>query len=427
MTLKLIVEYGTPELITDSGKSKEEINQLFKKLNIKFKKNLGLRNEPFQITEESNGIKIRAGEITGQLRIGKTDLMIIPKYLATQNMQEWSKSLLKMLHISRTTSFLPYHITKSSQGELNFIDLIATYFAENLSEAIERGQPIGYQEKQMETNYFRGRMDVRRQSLIMFTKPNLIAIRASVMTNDIPLTRLLKWACMYLEARVRSPLLRQRLSSLIENFAGVSNVLPSLGSVERLRLGGPQIQFTKPFSIALWLAKKTGQIFYPKMGEMPGILLNSEDVFQHFISGCIQRIAIGKSNWRPHKVRSFLLASGPIVDPIYSIPDDVIYINNKIAIVLDSKYKGRFETDIKLEKSDLDQMNSACRATVCKKGMLVYPSSVNQDVIGRDIVGAGNPEKIFTMGINPTLLSEKDGFEKIKSFLEKNISSAITS
>lgn len=425
MTQITIQEYGNHESISVKGKSDKDVVKFFQKLNLKLK-SLGLPKDPFQLSND-NGVKIRAQGITGQIRVGNIDLMIIPKYLAKEKKEEWSKSLIKMLDISQSSKWHSrYHITRGSQGPLNLIDLIASYFVESLTEAIERGQPIGYVEKQLVSPYFRGRFDIKREAIIMTTKPYLVAIKVSTMTNDIPLTRLLKWACMFLQQKVIKPEIRQHLSHLTENFANVSNILPSLGTLERIRLGGPQLQYQKPFTIALWLAKQSGQIQYPKFAEVPGIVLRSDKVFENFVSGLLRRISMSK-NWTHYKQKSALLATNSKNDTMNTRPDDLIYIDRNISLVLDSKYKGESESEkVDRQGADVYQLITSCRVAQCKRGVLVYPTYPEAELVEWKISSDGIPEKFFTIGINPALLSEKNGLTKIISSLEKNILTAIS-
>lgn len=419
-------EYGEFVDVEIKGKSKSETQEIFQKLNLKFKKILGLKIFPFELSNNGS-IGLRAKGVTGQIRIGNLDLIIIPKYLTNSEQENWSKSLLRMLEISHTGSFMPHHVTQGTQGSLNLIDLIAQYFVDNLASAVERGQPIGYIEKNLDSSFFRGRMNVSRESILMITKPQLVAITTTIMTNDIPLTQLLKWACVFLHNKVRSTTLRTKLNELIETFSNVSNTLPSLGTLERIRLGGPQIQYQKSFKIALWIAKQTGQIFTPKFSEIPGILLKSDKVFEDFISSLFNKITIQENSWT-HLTQHHYLIAETTTNRISVIPDDVISTNNNVILISDSKYKGDpSEDEIEQKREDVYQLLATCRATQCKRGLLIYPMSQLTPLTEWKVSNSGDPEKFFTLGITPSLLAKNTGLSEILQFLHENIRKVIQS
>jgi len=420
-------EYGKDFVnIEIKGKSKSETKQIFQKLNLKFKKILGLQNFPFELND-NDSISIKARGVTGQIRIGNLDLTIIPKYLVYGEQENWAKSLLKMLEISHTSFFTPHHVTQGAQGSLNLIDLIAQYFIDNLASAVDRGQPIGYVEKNLDSTFFRGRMNVPRQAILMVTNPSLVAITTTIMTNDIPLTRLLKWACIFLQNRVRSNILRTKLVELTENFTNVSNILPSLGTLERIRLGGPQIQYQKAFTIALWIAKQTGQVFTPKFSEIPGILLKSDRVFEDFVSSLFVKLTLKENNWSHFQQKKYPIAKTD-GNTMAVKPDDVISINNKIVLISDSKYKGDpTEDEVEQKREDVYQLLATCRATRCERGLLIYPMSTLTPLIKWNVTNSGNPEKFYTLGITPSLLSKPTGLSELLNFLDKNIRGIIQS
>ena len=419
-----VQEYGDTFSLEIKNKTNEDIRKIIDRLNEKYKKKLHLRNTPFQINAEN---KFRIRDITGQIRISNLDLVIVPKYLQIDDSQKWLKALMQMLHIANTKSYSPYSSVKGSKNRLYFFDFIARNFIYLLAPAIKDGLPLGYVKQKQESSFLRGRLDIIQQAKNIFTKPHVVACITETLTENIPLSIVLKWACRFLSYQVTNVFLRHRLSEFLESFSEVSDILPPSGIIDRLGILGTQIRYQKPFEIAQLLIKQRGQNFDPKTSQIPGILFDSSTVFEEFISGCLARIARRNEGWTHRRQKQFILATNP-KNPIDIQPDDVLRVNGNVALVLDSKYKKdtlKYTTDPDPNSSDVYQLICSCQAASSNYGVLIYPSAKFVDLSEYKIVKEQKPKKFFTLGIPPMELAEQDGESRIITYLEKKIQKII--
>jgi len=420
-----VQEYGDIFSLEIKNKTNSDIRKIIDRLNEKYTKKLRLRNEPFQIKPEN---KVRIRDITGQIRISNLDLVIVPKYLQIDDSQKWLEALMHMLHISNTKSYSPYSSVKGSKNRLYFFDFIARNFIYSLAPAIKDGLPLGYVKQKQESSFLRGRLDIIQQTKNIFTKPHVVACITETLTENIPLSIVLKWACRFLSYQVTNVFLRHRLSEFLESFSEVSDILPPSGIIDRLGILGTQIRYQKPFEIAQLLIKQQGQNFDPKTSQIPGILFDSSTVFEEFISGCLARIARRNEGWTHRRQKLFRLATNP-KNPIDIQPDDVLRVNGNVALVLDSKYKKdtlKHTTDPDPNSSDVYQLICSCQAASSNYGVLIYPSAKFVDLSEYKIVKDQKPKKFFTLGIPPMELAEQDGESRILTYLEKNIQNIIS-
>ena len=424
MNSQYVQEYGPSFSLDIKNKSNEDIRKIIDRLNNKYKKKLQLSNPPFQNPEAN---KFRIGDITGQIRISNLELVIVPKYLQIDDSQKWLKALMHMLHISKTISYSPHSTVKGSKNRLYFIDLIAADFIDSLAPAIKSGLPLGYIKQKQESSFLRGRIDIIQQTKNIFSKPHVVACITETLTENIPLSIVLKWACRFLSYKVTNVFLRYRLSEFLENFSEVSDILPPSGVIDRLGILGTQIRYQRPFETAQALINQSGQNFDPKSSQTPGILFKSSKVFEDFISGCLTRIARRNERWTHSKQKWMKLA----IPSIGVKPDDVLYVDGNVALVLDSKYKNNLVDDPKgkANREDIYQLICSCRAASSNYGVLIYPSPeplVNCKLSEYEIVKEQKPKKFFTLGIPPMELAEQDGESRILNHLEKNIKKIIS-
>ena len=427
MKTQYVQEYGDAFSLDDiKKKSNEDILKIIDKLNLRYKKRLGLRNTPFEITQSD---KFRIRDITGQIRISDTELVIIPKYLKIDDSERWQNALMRMLHISKTLAYFPHTTVSSSKNRLYFIDLLAADFINSLHIAIKSGLPLGYVKEKQESTFLRGRLDIRQETKNILSKPHLIACITESLTEDIPLSRVLKWACRFLSYRVKNPLLRYRLNEFLEYFSDVSEILPPLGIIERLGILGTQIKYQRPFQVAQLLIQQSGHNFDAKTSlHTSGVVFDSSTVFEEFISGCLSKITKRNQSWK-HKTQQYLSLAKNYKNPIYIKPDDVLYVDGKRKLVLDSKYKKdtlKDSPDAEPQPSDIYQLVCSCQAASTNFGVLVYPSDDFVDLNKYEMSIDQKPKNFFTIGIPPMKLADDNGENEILDFLEKNIKELIS-
>lgn len=430
MKQQFLQELGNPILLKSSvTRDSVELARKIGKLSERTKRDLGLPYLPFESVLHSEGVLLYAKGITGQIKIGNIELSIIPKYVPYDSATTWSKTLLKMLEISKTKSF--FHISQVSgkQDRLVFLDILASGFIAALESALSRGLPQGYTEKSEYTPFLRGRIDAKRLYPSILSRPDLLYCHTGELTVDIPLNRLLKWACSYLSIRVSSASLKKELEQIFTQFENVPPILPREIISSSTRLPGTLIHFEEAFRIAKWLASGRGLTFSEGTQELPGVLLRSDVVFQDFVTGCISMICKKHPNWSHESQHVFPLAERiASKESFRTIPDEILFVDDTLRLVIDAKYKGNSVLeDLSPQISDVYQILAASRAANCEKSMLIYPNTIQRPPEEAKIIGTGNPQSVFLLGIDPLLLSNPNGSELLFSHFENSIVLALSS
>ena len=409
--------------------SPSDLREKIQRLSDHTKRTLQLPYDPFETLQESGGIRIWARGITGQIRIAGTDVSIYPKYVRQGEERSWPRSLFRMLQVSQSQAFVPQGHVPSESGPQEFLDLVAYGYVDALNIALARGVPQSYKEVEEFTPYLRGRMDPTRLYPVVITRPNMLFCRSGEMSTDIPLNRLLKWTCLFLSTRVLSRALSRELEQVSLHFEDVPPLLPPELVGNSIRLSGPQIHFYRAYTIARWLALGRGFQFYEGTAEIPGIILQSNQVFQDFVSGCLSRICRRRGGWTHKSLQYFQFACETgSNEKMETVPDECLFEGADLKLVIDAKYKGEaYKDTLRPASSDVYQVLTAARAAHAAKCMLVYPRRPQAPLEKWEVSGIGNPRHLFLLGIDPILLSERNGIEEVSSHIEDSIGAALSS
>ena len=429
MNETFLQEYGEPALIeSTSSIAPTELLDRVRRLSDRTKKALRLPYHPFDVVEEKNGVHLWAQGITGQIRLAGVDVSIYPKFVAAEVRERWSRSLFRMLQISRTRSFIPLDFVLGEGGPQEFLDLVAFGYVEALSVALARGIPQSYISNEDFVPYLRGRMDPSRIYPAAITKPGVVFCRTSEMNTNIPLNRLLRWACVFLSTRVVSHDLERELEQLSSIFEGIPAFIPPEMARGTIRLSGPQIHFLRAYTIAKWLAMGRGPQFYEGTDEIPGVLLHSDKVFQDFLGGCLSRICQHRTSWihRPQQFHQLAQQVGSN-NKMESVPDEGLYEGGVLKLVIDAKYKGDpYANETRPSPSDVYQVLATARAAGVDKCMLVYPRRPQTSLEHWEIRGVGHPRLLFLLGIDPILLADNGGTVQVLDHIERGIETALS-
>ena len=152
----LLQEYGSPVRLEGDA---QQLLRLIEDTNIYWQNQLGLRNTPLEVVPSEDGVvRVRARGVTGQVRVGKHELHIAPKYLPPDKVERWQKSLFDMLAFANTPAFRQSSFIRGNVETGGFIDLFALSYAEALELALERGVPRGYKQKQEGSSAYKLRL-----------------------------------------------------------------------------------------------------------------------------------------------------------------------------------------------------------------------------------------------------------------------------
>lgn len=384
-----------------------------------WKKRLGLRQNPFDITIENDQINIRATGVTGFVNIDGVDLEVKPKFLASSSSDKWRKllwNILLVLEDSSNSLLSEAGVEKSYEAD-NFVDLLGWAFLNSIQDASLEGFPRGYQEQEGVFSEIKGSIDYSKISSVL-QRPFMFPCKYDEYVQDIPVNRLLKWAGVFLSSHVKSFKLSSLLNENIQHIHAESSQPPGLIEAENIRLSTQFHYIETAFTIAKMLLKHESLHFESSPIRSFGFLWKSHDIYEDFL----HKILILSSNFLApgsYVIREeTTLVAEPFITTnrdINEYPDYKIIVDNEVAFVVDAKYKTNqmlSDTTHGLAKtSDINQVIVACKIDKCLHGILIFPGD---DISGTyhqtwKINDDGFPKYISNIYINLEEMYSRNG------------------
>lgn len=405
----LLQEYGAPIRLEGDA---QQLLRLIEDTNVYWQNQLGLRNAPLEVIPAEDGVvRIRARGVTGQIRVGKHELHIAPKYLPPDEVARWQESLFDMLAFANTPAFRHSTFVKGGVETGGFIELFARSYAEALELALERGAPRGYKQSEELLETSRGRLMTEKLYPQVLQDPSKLWFETDEFSKNILLTRLLHWACERFANLVNDTAVRNELLDVKQRFTDVPAKKPSKTALDRFFLSPKHRHFEDAFNMAKWLAYNQGPNLTTKDVEIPGVLLKSRSIYQGFVDSCLRRISNSRG-WEYDNEPTRRLAFG--AKTISTTPDHHLVADDD-ALLLDSKYKGKTEWteeeedgSTPLRNQDVYQIMAGSRVFDTSKAVLVYPSMPEGFEAAWQIEGEGLPRTMHTVEIDPAQFTRED-------------------
>jgi 5-methylcytosine-specific restriction endonuclease McrBC regulatory subunit McrC len=294
----------------------------------------------------------------------------------------------------------------------NPIDFLGQAYVDALEGAVSHGLPMGYGQVVGELPYLRGRLLTRCLYPGIISRPTVLPQETSEFTRDVPLTRILRWACIELARLVSDRTLRIRVSDLAARFAGISDILPSWQMASRLSLPPAQRHFEPSFTLAKLLL--LGRSLSPGAGrvEIPGFAFVGWHVFQEY-AGRLLREAVSKlgQGWEIEQGNYLVGSPNTGVGELRCKPDFVITRRGRRIICLDAKYTRPMSPTQVPDSPHCAQVITAARAIGADVAVLLHPMPAAQGGPGRNwtLAGEGPPGTLALQPLRPaTLLQRTD-------------------
>jgi len=417
----LLQEYGAPVRLDGNA---QQLLRLITDTNVYWQNQLGLRNAPLEVIPTEDGVvQVRARGVSGQIRLGNHELHIAPKYLPADEVDRWQESLFDMLEFANTPAFRHSTFVKGGIETGGFIELFARSYVDALELALERGAPRGYKQSEELLGMARGRLMTEKLYPQVLQNPSKLWFETDEFSKNITLTQLLHWACKRFANLVTDTAVRNELLDVKQRFEGVSAEKPSKVALDRFFLSPKHRHFEDAYNMARWLAYNQGPTLTTRDVDIPGVLLKSRSIYQGFVDSCLQHVANSR-DWEYEYEPTRALAFG--AKTIATTPDHYL-VADDVAVLLDSKYKGKTEwteeadDSTPLRNQDVYQIMAGSRVFDTPRAVLVYPSMPDGFEEVWHIEGEGLPRTLHTLEIDParfTKESEDEFLEQVASELQ---------
>lgn len=408
----LLVEY-LPNHI--EGLSERVVDEL-QALNQEWKQALGLRKPPFRIDRKGSATTVVPRGVCGQLEVGNQVIEVVPKYLADEDdvPTDWREKFLTVLAFSGISEFR-VEFAETIRGRASassLMDILAAAYADRLSTALAQGVPAAYTEREERLSNARGRLNTRKLYPQLLKEPSELWYRTAVYTTDIPLSRLLKWACQRFSELATATQTVNRLYELEQRFPNIESVdAPGL-QLGKLSLSSQHRRFDEALTIAQWLMDNLEATYAGEDVTLPGILFNTEEMYEGFVDAVLDAVDVPWEYTGDDAETYHRLASG---SPPQNINPDHLFRNNEgYILVLDSKYtnigSGTKIHGGKPEGKYFYQVLAYGRGYQADAVGLVYPRLKTTKQCW-EMETAGNPSTVHVLELDPIkFLADQDAF-----------------
>lgn len=393
-----LIEYAPASAVTLSDL---ELNEL-RLENQHWKHILGLARPPLAIAPNGqNEYSIRAEGVTGVISTAHLKVEVQPKFLGETPNPKWQQILWNILISSGDVPKIRSSISATeSIGDLT--DIVGQVFLTSLASASDCGLPRGYVEYSKMLPILRGKLDIKRL-ISSFSSPGLLPCTYEELDYDIPINRLLFWACRTLAFGVQSRQLSDRLKHESLAFKNVSLVLPSPADCENSRLQLLQKGLEPALAISKLLARNRVSSPSPGAFSSPSFLWNSAKVFENMTNRILVLLA-KVDGWQVSRGSAPLAKSVADGSSLVTNPDFRLSKGGFTYFVLDSKYKVT-EYSGQPSAPDVYQVMAGSRLYSCDMAILVYPSSKPKPNLEWRIYGDQFPRRLFATYLDLSVMT----------------------
>jgi 5-methylcytosine-specific restriction endonuclease McrBC regulatory subunit McrC len=397
-------EYGAPVVTQAKDLNLHSLDEA----NKRWKRALGLPGYPIRVDDIGSGlVKLRAEAVTGVLRIGDTNIEIVPKFLSATK-GSWQTVLWRILTVVEgghvDDSLTNAHHMKS----LSMPDLLAEMFLLSFAKGALRGLPRSYQAEQAVGHTLRGSLDISRLDKWM-ARPWQLPFVSDLLTDDTALARLLRWSAECLATTVKSSGRARALREVVAELAHVGRQPPRLFDAQRISLGIQHQNLETAHLVGLLLLEGAGVNHASGDHTLSGFLWNSDIIYENYIYWLCKRAA----SQRGKRVNKGIIKFGEVISgmgaKLETIPDVVFRDGQGVPIaVTDSKYK---RLGSRPRAPDTYQVLTAGHVLGCQRVSLTYPVDLDREpTVWRVSSGlGGNDIELTALPLNLMCLALPEG------------------
>lgn len=386
----------------------------------KIKKELGLRKNPFTITDET----FRVDSIAGSISLGNIHINIWPKNFKVNGIEKRNSEILKKLYrrvfetcgksFNKTIYISKYK--SINEVDCDFIHAISEEFVEELENAVKHIKITSYETKIEKRQSIRGKILVQKELKNPILEPKTWC-KYKELSEDNNSNRLLLWCCKYLMVIVSDFKIRNRLGQLIQQFSNVNVKSLDLNFVNRLIVPRQYNIYSKCLNIArnLFLNNYNRKEVDSQEGKIFGYIINMEKAFENIVGFYVESAArkLGLEYRGQYEEQLADSSTGGK----YSVrPDDVV-ISSKGTLIIDAKYKLQIISENinkpKPSREDFYQMIATCIAYNTYNAILIYPEIFDSSKCEHswEVDNIINDKKITIMSRQIDIISQKDTLE----------------
>ncbi|MDH5835321.1 McrC family protein [Luteimonas kalidii] len=306
--------------------------------------------------------RLHAAEVVGCVQVGRLRVNVLPK-LDTAEPDRDKEFLLNMLHAA---GYLSRPHTGSAEVRPSFSDPLEAMISEvalEMLSALREGVPRRYERRQEDLSTIRGRIDFSSLSIRLPSERARLPMRHSPLITDNELAQCIKAIAQILYRLTRSSSNRQSLATVLGQFSGIGDRMPSYEQLDSVMLARRESHWEKSISVGrLLLAGQSPDPTFSGGSDAFSMLFPLQHLFERMmrkiLGGAFQHSGIRASH---RSAPLFLLEDPRDKSGIVRLKPDYLFDSAfGLVAVGDAKWKRATESGRAhgVKREDLYQVNA---------------------------------------------------------------------
>lgn len=328
---------------------------------------------------------LRARGVIGILSTGDLSLEILPKIdvdsgeTVDQQNATVRKRLVHMLAVALDLKLDLGAITDLAWQRETLLEILIRIFCTKLTEALRKGMPRRYINRDEDLPVLRGQLDITRQFMRHAADHSRLACRFDLLSNDTPLNRIMKAAVVRLARVSRRPTNQQHLRELAFVYAEIAEEPVSALRWDQVVIDRTNRAWQDLYSMARLFLQNRYQTTTSGNGEGTTMMFEMNSLFEEFVGRSLVRALAGTGlSVSLQGGRLFCLNAQDNGRALFQTkPDILIRQGSTVTHVIDTKWK-RISARIDdpkqgVSQADVYQMMAYAQLYNAPRMTLLYP------------------------------------------------------
>ncbi len=323
---------------------------------------------------------LRARGVVGVIATPGCQLEILPKIEGARERSvdhaTLRERLIHMLAMARDIRIDARDVAQLGWQRDTILEVLIRLYCSRLVDAVRQGLPQEYTEQQDDLPTLRGRLDVTRQFSTLAVSPQKLACRFDQRSPDVALNQVMRATIGKLSRLAQAPDNQRALRELGFAYADISEVPPGALRWDLIVLDRTSTRWRELVALArLFLGDRHQQTSAGAV-EGYGLLFEMNVLFEEYVARLLARALTGTD--------LSVAAQGGHRDCLFegetgrfrTRPDVIIRHGNKIALIVDTKWKrikGIDDPKQGVSQADVYQLMAYGRVYECPDVVLLYP------------------------------------------------------
>lgn len=369
------------------------------------------------------GNRLTITGIAGLIRLSPTlELEIVPKFL-NEKAPSWRDDLFFLASFSSRGFLFSRDVVQASNEKINDLSSLAGRYLVQEIERLQR-RPLRFYDYASWIDWsYDGEIE---PDDLLYPTSDGFAQTGMTLNRSNEINAVILAAIKLLITRVGDPEVRRRLTRASAYLSPQRQIQkPS----QALTLPGRHSHWQSAYTLASQILGGLGVGIGPGALNAPGFIINSWQLWEDLIRRAIQLRFPETSRYHP----THCLGHRADLSVVSVIPDLEISQDDGDSLLVDAKYKGRNNREVRVSNADLYESLAFMEASGRRMTLLVYPSTSSNhetiietgavEIIDQIIVG---DRRVVAASIEVVGISKRDGYKKFCDGISSLIKSLVS-